>query len=247
MNENLLSRPPVIRGATGSVRLRLLRFSLLAMTAWFLSPLSAQTTIAILNSSFEDPTLTVSPYYTTNGATDWTRTISTIPAGTFAPVLSATTPAAIDGSQVGYANGSGGLQQVLSATFAANQLYTYSVYIGCRFDEVSGAQATGAITLGYLLSDTFTPLSSQSTLVSRGNFNFVTGSYTTTELALGQPIVLQLTNLESFQVIFDQVQLSVTAVPEPAAFACTLGAAALGIAWWRRRGRPRGSSAQAGA
>jgi hypothetical protein len=216
-----------------------LLFALLATIPGLVAPLAAQTTIAIANSSFELPTPSTYPDYTI-GATDWTLTIPATNAGTFVPGYSGTTPAPIAGSQVGYADGYGGLQQVLGVTFAANQVYTYSVYIGYRSDALESVPfGTGAITLGYFESETFTPLSTQSTTVGRGSFSFVTGSFQPAGAALGRPIAIRLTSTDSYQVLFDQVQLSYTAIPEPSVFALALGAGVLGIAWWRRRGRSR--------
>ena len=236
MNEIYPSRRPVPRCVNRVAWVGLLLFALLALNARFLAPLSAQTTIAISNSSFESPPPSEFPDYTA-GATDWTKTNSSIPAGTFEPGFSGTLPAAIGvGSQVGYADGFGGLQQVLTESFSANQLYTFSVYIGYRSDALPSApQGTGRITLGYFASGTFTALSWQSVTVNRGDFDFVSGSYQATAGALGQPIALQLTNLDSYQVLFDQAALSFTPIPEPPVFAGVLGIAAFGVAWLRRR------------
>ena len=239
MNENLPARGPTLGRAHCSALARTLLVATLGATACFLSPLAAQTTITILNSSFEVPSPSVFPDYTV-GATGWTRTRADINAGTFAPGLTVPTPptpAPIDGAQVGYADGSGGLQQVFTDTFAVNQLYTFSVYIGYRSDEVNSVHGTGAITLGYFDAGAFTPLSTQSATVTLGKFNLVTGSYQTAPGAIGLPIAIQLTNLDSFQVLFDVAQLSFTAIPEPSAYACVLGAVVLGLGWWRRRMR----------
>lgn len=243
MNENHPSRSPafVVGQRPAGARLRWL--AILAATTPLLSSLSAQTAITVLNSGFESPTPTSLPGYTV-GATDWTRTRLDINSGTFAPSLATPpnpTPAPKDGSQVGYADGSGGLQQVFTETFATNQLYTFSVWIGFRSDEVNSNQGTGAITLGYFNAGTFTPLSSQSLTVTRGNFNFVTGAYQTDGAALGQPIAIQLTSVGSYQVLFDVAQVSFTAIPEPSALAGILGASALGAAWFFKSSRRRRS------
>ncbi|MCX6951484.1 MAG: hypothetical protein NTV51_04755 [Verrucomicrobia bacterium] len=200
--------------------------------------LGAQTVIPVVNFSFETPTPSTFPDYTV-GATGWTLTRSDIPAGTFAPTSSGVTPAPIDGNQVGYANGSGGLQQVLSTAFVAGGTYTYSVYIGNRSD---GTAPTGnaTIELGYF-DTTFHPLASQSAAPALGNFDFVSGSY----LQIGAPdpgqtIALRLTNTASVQIVFDRVQLTLTSVPEPALAGAVAGAGALMAAgWWRRRSRAR--------
>jgi hypothetical protein len=202
----------------------------------FFSPLAAQTTIVVANSSFEAPTPTTFPDYTV-GATGWTRTNPAINAGTFSPGTAGTTPAPISGTQVGYADGFGGLQQDLTDTFSTGQFYTFSVYIGFRSDEVNSPFGTGAIALGFMDSGSFMSLGLQSTTAARGEFIFVTGSYQATAGVQGQSLALRLTSTDSYQVLFDQVQLSVSAVPEPAAFACAIGACALGLAIWKRRAR----------
>lgn len=235
MNENLRPLRFTLRRSHRVAATCTRRFALLALTACCLAPLAAQTTIVISNFSFEVPSPSVFPDYTV-GATGWTRTNSAINAGTFSPSIAATTPAPIDGIQVGYSDGFGGLQQVFATTFAASQVYTFSVYVGFRADEVNSNHGTGAITLGYFDAGAFTPLSTQSATITLGNFNLVSGSFQTTSAALGLPIALQLTNLDSFQVLFDSAQLSFTAIPEPSACACVLGIAVLGLGWSRRRG-----------
>lgn len=231
----LLRRTDIhVHAARAAASGRVFLFALLSMAGCFLPSIVAQTAITIANASFEVPSPSTFPDYTV-GATGWTRTNPAINAGTFSPSAAGTTPLPIDGVQVGYADGFGGLQQVLTDTFAANQVYTFSAYIGFRSDEVNSTQGTGALTLGYFSGGTFTALSSQSVVSNRGSFNFVTGTFQTSVAALGQPIALRLTSLDSFQVIFDQAQLSVSAIPEPATYATVFGLAALLLAGWRRR------------
>ena len=240
MNEKSPPRRPVA-GAHRAVWVLPAPLAGLTLVALSLSPLSAQTIIAIANAGFESPPPSVFPDYTV-GATGWTRTDATINAGTFAPGISGTAPAPIDGSQVGYADGFGGLQQVLTTTFAANQLYTFSVSIGYRSDSVNSPQGTGAISIGYLDPfGSFVSLGTQSATVGRGTFDLVTGSQLATAEALGQPIALRLSNLDSFQVLFDHAQLSFTpsAIPEPSTFAFAFGIGTMGFAWFRRHRRRR--------
>lgn len=199
---------------------------------------AAQTTIAINNPSFESPTPTLFPAYTI-GATNWTQTRNDVDAGTFAPA-SATppvTPAPIDGVQVGYANGSGGLQQVLATGFTSGYRYTFSVYIGYRSDEVNAAVGNGAIQLGYLDgAQAFVVLATQSATPSVGQFNFVTGAYQSTLPDAGHAIAIRLVSTSSVQVLFDQVQLTATAIPEPTTVGWVLGGVALLVAVRLRRG-----------
>ena len=122
-------------------------------------------------------------------------------------------------NQVGYANGSGGLQQVLTTTFTAGYTYTFSVYIGYRSDEINATFGNGAIELGYF-NGTFTPLASQSASPLRGQFNFVTGSYQATAADQGRTLALRLSDTASVQIIFDHVELTASAIPEPAPIAC---------------------------
>jgi hypothetical protein len=237
MNKTSSSRGPVVHCVNRSVRVRPFLFALAAATAGFCSPLGAQTTITIVNPSFESPAHSGNPDFTI-GATGWTL-INGTPAGTYDPAFLGTTPAPIDGLLWGFANSSGGLQQVLSDVFAVNQTYSFSVYLGNRSD--ASGSATGTVTLGYFSLGTFTPLSAQSGTIGIGNFNQVTGSFQTGGAEIGQFIAVQLTNPASNQVLFDQTQLSYTAsaIPEPRTVAGLLGAAALGAAWWRRRNSAR--------
>ena len=235
--------PPecALHSAKSSRRSRTIFLAIAVGTTGFLSSLSAQTAIVVLNSGFESPTPTSLPGYTV-GATYWTQTRLDINAGTFAPSLASPAnpdPLPKDGVQVGYADGSGGLRQVFTETYASSQLYTFSVWIGVRSDLMTSTQGTGAIAIGTFDAgtSTFTPFSTQTKTVNLGDFDFVSGSYQTTGASLGLPIALQLTSVGSFQVLFDQVQLSYTAIPEPATFAGMFGAAALIFAWSRRRMR----------
>jgi len=198
----------------------------------------AQTIIPINNASFESPTPSVFPDYTV-GATDWTRTRNDVDAGTFAPAVSGVTPAPIMGNQVGFANGSGGLQQVLSATFVAGNSYAFSVFIGFRSDEMNATVGNGAIQLG-TFDGTFHLLAAQAGAPTLGQFNFVSGAYQSTGADDGLAIVVRLTNPGGSQVIFDQVQLTATPIPEPATDAAIVAGLAATFAIWRRKkaGRP---------
>jgi hypothetical protein len=204
-----------------------------------LSPASAQTVVTINNPSFESPPPTVFPDYTI-GATDWTRTRNDVDAGTFSPATSGVTPAPIHGVQVGYANGSGGLQQVLSTGFTAGYSYTFSVYIGYRSDETNASNGNGAIQLGYLDgASAFVVLATQAATPAPGQFNFVSGTYAASVADQGRAITVRLVDTASVQVLFDQVQLTsaVTAIPEPATGAVVVGAVALGLGVLRQRRR----------
>ncbi len=206
--------------------------------------LAAQTVVAISNPGFESPPPTVFPDYTI-GATGWTRTRNDIDAGTFAPgsATPPVTPAPIDGVQVGYANGFGGLQQVLTTGFVAGYSYSFSVYVGFRSDETNATVGQGAIQLGYFDgAQAFVTLASQSASPGLGQFNFVTGSYQATLADQGQSIVIRLVDTASVQVLFDHVQLTATAIPEPAAVAGVFGAVVLIFAACRVRSRGRGLS-----
>ncbi len=204
-----------------------------------LRKLAAQTVVAVVNFSFESPTPTVFPDYTIS-ATGWTLTRADIDAGTFAPALATPSvlPAPIAGNQVGYANGSGGLQQILGTNFVAGQIYTYSVWIGYRSDEVNSPTGTGTIELG-TFDGTFHSLALQSATVALGQFNFVSGSYQAAPVSDGAAIVLRLTDISSSQVLFDVVGLSFTAIPEPVSAAVGLALVACGVVGiHRHRRRP---------
>ena len=200
--------------------------------------LAAQGVVAITinNPSFESPTPALFANYTL-GATGWTATRSDTPAGTFSPGVAGVTPGPIDGAQVGFANGFGGLQQVLATTFAAGSTYYFSANVGVRSDEVA-ATGTGAIELGYLLGNgNFNMVTAQSAVVARGNFTLVSGSYQAVAGDAGQTLVVRLMNGSNPQVIFDVVQLSASPIPEPAGVGAVFGMVALlgAMAWKRRR------------
>lgn len=207
---------------------------------WSAPRLAAQgvITITVNNPSFESPTPSTFPDYTV-GATDWTLVRGDIDGGTFAPG-GAVTPGPVDGNQVGYSNGAGGLQQVLGATFATGTTYFFSVSIGVRSDDLASTGAA-AIQLGYFLGNgDFNLVTAQSGAAARGVFSGLTGSYQAAAGDAGQTIVVRLANTGSPQVVFDQVSVSATAIPEPAVAAGLAGAVALigAAGWkrWRRRG-----------
>lgn len=230
-------RTAKIKAPIGSIRIGSAVMIGVTMALSFVVPanLAGQTVITIANAGFESPTPTVFDDYTV-GATGWTRTNNAIDAGTFAPGSSGVTPAPIDGSQVGYSNGFGGLQQVLSVTFSAGYSYTFSVYLGYRSDEINAPSGNGSIQLGYF-DGTFTPLATQTGSALPGQFNFVTGTYNATLADQGRTIALRLNDTASVQVVFDHVQLTATAIPEPTTVAMAMGAVALGLAAWRTRRR----------
>ena len=191
-----------------------------------LARVGAQTVLTINNPSFESPLPTVFPDYTV-GATDWTRTRNDVDAGTFSPAMSGVTPAPTHGVQAGYANGSGGLQQVLSTGFPAGYNYTFSVYIGYRSDEANAPHGNGAIQLGYLDgASAFVVLATRAATPMPGQFNFISGTYEAAVADQGKAITMRLIDTASVQVLFDQVQLTaaVTAIPEPARGAAVVGA-----------------------
>jgi hypothetical protein len=203
-----------------------------------LSRVAAQTVVVTIdNASFESPPPSVFPDYTV-GASGWTRLRTDIDSGTFAPGVSGVTPAPIDGSQVGYANGAGGLLQVLSTTFVANTTYNFSAYIGYRSDGgENGPNGLGSVQIGYYSGGTFHALGSQSGTPGLGEFDFVTGTYVAGIADQGLNIAIFLSNPGSVQVLFDQVSLTATAIPEPATTVILFGGAALGAAFIRRRHR----------
>ncbi len=219
-----------------SHRLGLILAALVAVSGG--SRLAAQgvITLTVNNPSFESPRPSVFPDYTV-GATGWTATRSDIPAGTFEPGVTGVTPAPVDGIQVGFANGFGGLQQVLATSFEIGSTYYFSVSLGLRSDDAA-TSGTAAIQLGYFSGNgNFNLVTAQSATAGHGNFQSLSGFYQASAGDAGKTIVLRLANTDNAQVIFDVVQLSVTAIPEPSVMGAALGFASLVCAVaWKKRG-----------
>jgi hypothetical protein len=116
-----------------------------------------------------------------------------------------------EGQQIAYSN-NGGLNQFLAAVVTADTKYTLSVDVGMRLD-LPAPPADGFVGLlaGTGLSESeFVELASSSvTLVNPGAFQKVTVIYTasSSDPALGLPLIISLGGGASNQVLFDNVRL----------------------------------------
>jgi hypothetical protein len=145
-----------------------------------------------------------------------------------------------------------GLVQTLSATLQADTAYSLRVLIG---NIASGqSQNFGFFNLngfpGYrvdlLAGGVVIASDNNSLLPDEGTFEESLVSYTTGSghAQLGQALGIRLVNLNlvdntdltaDWEVDFDDVRLTATAVPEPAATAIVLASGCLLLAWFRRR------------
>lgn len=145
-----------------------------------------------------------------------------------------------------------GLEQTLSATLQADTAYSLRVLIG---NIASGqSQNSGFFNLngfpGYrvdlLAGGVVIASDNNSLLPAEGTFEESLVSYSTgsSHAQLGQALGIRLVNLNlvddtdltaDWEVDFDNVRLTATAVPEPAATAFILASCCLLLAWFRHR------------
>jgi hypothetical protein len=155
------------------------------------------------------------------------------------------------GDQSAFANSEAGMQQTLTSTLQNNSTYTLTVQVGNISNDSSfphnSFQFFGFPGYRVDLMAGGTILASDSSLVSgspsEGNFQLSTVSFTAgnAHALAGQSLGIRLVNLNNstgIEVNFDNVQLQVTAVPEPSSL--LLGTSAIGmLALWRRRSKNR--------
>lgn len=199
-------------------------------------PASAQTTISVVNFSFENPSTST---FTTS-IPDWSGDAScgvhsfAFVAGQF---LDASAP---DGSQFGYIN-RGSIFQDVGETITAGQTYTLTGFLGRRNDaqNVLGSASlyshSGAVlaTTGFMTSPA-------------GRFTEFSVSFTAESSMpyLGEGLRLQLANIsDGLQVNFDKITLTKTAVvPAPSSLCAALMATSWGVVLLRRRSHKSSAS-----
>ncbi len=153
-------------------------------------------------------------------------------AGVFRPTAINYPGGVPDGVNVGYSSASAAIDQVLSATLAANTTYTLSVDIGNRLDGPHNDGYTIQLLAGGTLLNGTTVLPSPAL----GSFVAATDTYKAgaADPLLGQPLEIRLISVATGQTSFDSVSLIATPVPEPTGLAL-LATAAAGVVIARRR------------
>ncbi len=161
---------------------------------------------------------------------------------------------ATDGVVINFASGNGGfdaysVQFITDSQLAANSTYTLTFEMGYVSGPGTG-NANYSFSIGTWNGSTFTPLGGSGTasggpVVNNTSFasgtagitqsaTFTTGGSGSSDFVAIQWAQTNATSGADF-FGFDNVTLSVTAIPEPSTYAALLGAAALGLAAWRRR------------
>lgn len=217
---------------------------------------AASIAFIVPNHSFEDPVVPMdgNPTTKSNGddfvigtPTHWQTPDGTTPvngsltraSGSFFADKLAATPDPSDDDQSFWSNG-GDHYQVLSAKLVPDMIYTLTVDVGDRTD--TDFPAGTAVRLGYgttiganlLTADSATNPTPPSGGWATWENVYITGPH---PAGLDQPLRIELAS-DGQQAHFDNVRLTMVAVPEPAAFVLT-GFAILGLLLVRR---PSGAS-----
>jgi hypothetical protein len=194
----------------------------------------ADVIVDIQNPSFESPTPltdTDDEYGLKATPTSWTKVMAN-DIGLFdlsmtggpAPHVSSIP----DGAQAVWGNSdnvdTNYVYQTLDATLQANTTYTLTAYAGARDDlgfTQYGAQAAGTIELGYGSDygvNRLTADSSNCPVPANGTWALWTKTFTTgaNPAGLGESLRVEI-NVNAVQQLFDNMQLTASTVPEPAA------------------------------
>jgi hypothetical protein len=202
---------------------------LVAVLASSAASASRAGSIPVVNASFEEPS------YAPNGFGPATGWVSSGPGGggAFHPVIGTSVNSVPDGVQVGYAgdfSNAGALFQDLGVGVVDGATYDLTLYVGSR------KEGTDATYLIELLAGGST-IGSVSGEVSTGTGDFFTVSLTATGAGSGD-LGIRLSQVGPGQTLFDELQLTASAVPEPSGLVM-LSAGPLvllmGYGWRRRR------------
>lgn len=197
-------------------------FLVLAFVAASTLGIKGATSVSVVNASFESPVLSPSPGYTNDSVSGWTIDGSAnfgagIQLFTTASFDSADPlPAPADGNQALYiAHGDTVYQDV--GALLADTTYDLTLAVGQRLESAN--QGGGIFELVNGSTDAGTVLvASTLDTPTAGTFNLQSISFTTGNAVSGDlSIVLKQTS--GNQVIFDNVQLTDQAVPEPTTMA----------------------------
>ena len=168
--------------------------------------------VTIVNSSFEDPALAYGEYVG-GKVTGWVTDSNTgVNTGVYCPTDY--TSGVPDGFNVAYSD-FGTISQTLSDTFAANTLYTLTVYVGNRFGTAFPTYEIGLYAGGVKLASTSTPL-----LPTEGTFKQATVVYSTlnesSSSIIGKSIEIRLIrdDKDVGQINYDNVTLDATPIPK---------------------------------
>ena len=137
-----------------------------------------------------------------------------------------------DGSLIAFANIQSSLTQTLSGTsVVTNSLYTFSVYVGQRIDDISGNYSLSLDTILGGVTTTLCNVSGNAASIAPGTFQLESCSYLSSSSVPSGDLFLQLTAV-SGQLDVDDVSLTVqpaSTVPEPSS-ALFLGVGILSLA-----------------
>jgi len=187
------------------------------------SPASAAT-VTVLNPSFENPDVG-----TIGVADDWVQTGGGVLNEAFTGGHTPGHFTAPDGVQVAWGNSGATASQILTETLTAGTTYQLTVAVGARDDTSGGSYDIQLLANGDVLGNVTGSLSIGDL------FSDVTFSYMATgaDTQLGQSLQIVLRTTGT-QMLYDNVRLTSTVIPEPSAFALmTLGC--LGATLVRRR------------
>lgn len=200
-----------------------------AVAAFAVSPLYADSVIAIQNASFETYNPWTSPCgtgcaYNYGLIPGWT---STGAGGSWEPNSTYFSTPPPDGNIIAFTNGT--ISQDLGVTLLSNSIYTLSVFVGDRLDGDSGVYSI-AIDAGGTMLDS---LSGSSSSIPAGTFADETFTFSTGSTVTPGDLSIILSNLSGGQADFDNVSLTVapsTAAPEPTSLVLLVaGVAFLGL------------------
>ena len=222
-----------------SIKFKIIRISLLSIMSYMMIMNSNAASVAINNSSFENPTTAAGTFTggQASGPAGWTvyNSGATNNMRFFGVWNPATTNSFVSGAPDGANVGvvflenttniaEAGLQQSLADTLQLSTQYTLTVDVG-NFSDVDGGSFDFTGFPGYrvelfagstLLASDINTLSPGEGIFETSVVSFSTGS---SHANAGEALAIRLVNLNGAgtEVNFDDVRLDATAVPEPSA------------------------------